>query len=460
MTETAARWEGYEELGAPAGRKKADPLERWADDVMGAARLVADERGEVYRYDGARWCQITSKQLGKLIYLTCGGGTVRSSMRAEVAALVTIRSMIEDIPWRRLGDTEVPFLDGVVDAVTQTTREHRADDYLEWVAPHHLDRDAACPLWLQVMERWFGSADDDRAAALQEFAGYCILPHARYKKALLAYGKGDTGKSLVLWMLGQLVGPPPGSCTLAIEHMHDLRHRVVLRGAQLNVAGELSGRELTRTSGFKSLVSTGEPVMIDPKYEPPYQYIPAAKHAFATNVLPRIGGRQEEVLNRLLIVRFDRVLGDAEIDEGMQARLSAEMPGIFAWAVRGAAALVAQRGRFTEPVGRAEVLDEWAREEDPVVDWLSDSLVERPGWRMPFREIAQKATESVRRSITTKQVGRAVRHLGIANDVVKISSTRSPLACVIGFDVVPATAVTQETADSYAAAERLSRGEV
>ena len=54
--------------------------------------------------------------------------------------------------------------------------------------------------------------------------------------------------------------------------MDDPRRCYMLVGKRLNVMTELTTDALMADGGFKTLVSTGEPVLIDPKFKPAFMY--------------------------------------------------------------------------------------------------------------------------------------------------------------------------------------------
>ena len=244
-----------------------------ADDILKQHRLVADRQGRVYQYDGRYWRRFHPFELQRLIWTVADSEVASSSRRKEVAALVALKVAVPDLRWGRLADREIACRNGVLDLLINEIRPHRPEDYLEQTLAQEYDPGALCPTWLECLETWFRSADDDRATALQDFAGYVCMNHAKYKKALLLYGPGDTGKSVFVRALQQLVGPE-ACCSLSVESMDDPVRLTAIRGKQLNVCSELSGRALVRDSGFKTLISTEEPVFLNPKYENPEMYLP------------------------------------------------------------------------------------------------------------------------------------------------------------------------------------------
>lgn len=427
--------EGYEPVGGGAPKRgKPNHVVKTVEAILDEEDLISDAHGIVWRYDSRRWEQLTVPQRHKLALDYGGKAATARRIRTEIADLLALRVQRKRIDWGKVITHEISCRSGMLDLRSGETREHRREDYLEAVLPWDYDPAARCDVWIEALETYFGSADDSRAIALQEFAGYVIMPHAKFKKACLLFGPGDTGKSEVIWLFEQLVGREQ-CCSLPVEDMDDPVRRSVIKGKQLNRTGEISASALIKDGGFKLMVSTGEPIMIDQKYEHAHMYEPFAKHVFGSNALPRIRGRTEEVFNRLLIVAFDKILTEAEQDREHQTKLAAEMDGIFAWAVRGAQALYEQGGRFTEPGGRAAILAEWRREQDPVLDWLGEVLKPADGWRLPVSEVARSASDALKRTVTPHEIGKAVRALGYETDSVYHKALKRTTRCILDMGI-------------------------
>jgi uncharacterized protein DUF5906 len=182
------------------------------------------------------------------------------------------------------------------------------------------------------------------------------MPHAKFKKALVCKGPSNCGKSLVPEIASELVGKD-AVCQLGVEHMDDPQRRSILKGKALNVITELSADAIIKDDGFKTLVSTEEPIMIDQKYKPTdAAYTPTAKHIIATNTLPRINDKTEATLGRLLIIVFSRVFSASEQNTGLKAAPRAarhlvlgsgwrEAPNRARWYLRGSSGSAPRAGR-------------------------------------------------------------------------------------------------------------------
>ncbi|MEQ9489512.1 MAG: phage/plasmid primase, P4 family [Alphaproteobacteria bacterium] len=437
---------GFDGESRPHGKRSGSEPVKPADvarAMVATDNFRATATGTIYFYnpDRHQWRRIHETELNKLIHDNAGRVAEAKSFRAEVRENLAMFSLDADLKFGRVAGTEIPLKTGVLDLASGRHRSHNRDDMLERVLPHDYDPDAVAETWDRALVMWFGQPDgtlDSRAVALQEFAGYVLLPHARFKKALMMYGPGDTGKSEVIWMLQQLVGRD-ACCALSVDAMDDPVKLTVLRGKLLNVMSELSGQSLVRDSGFKTLVSTEEQVMLNPKYEPVEMYLPIAKHVIGTNEFPKMKGRTAEVFNRLLIVPMTQVVAKRDQDPDFRDKLQAELPGLFAWAVEGAKRLIRQRGQFTEPEGRAGVLDQWQQESNPVVDWLANHLRPREGNNLPLSHLAKLATIDLRRGVTSTEIGKAARERGLPVASVRPRSTDGKVTrtaqCVSGFEV-------------------------
>jgi len=211
-----------------------------------------------------------------------------------------------------------------------------------------------------------GQAKQD---ALQEFFGYCLMPHARYKKALLCVGESDCGKSTIPYLIRQLVGRS-NVCSVSVEDMDDSRKRAPLLGKLVNLLTELTSDAMIADGGFKTLVSTEEPIQFDPKYLPPVMDVPICKHVIVTNTLPTINDRSKGTYNRLLIVRFNHVIPRHEQDRAIWDKLAEDLPGILLWALEGAQRLYHAGGNFT--ASGDEEVEEYRRKQNPLLEFLAE----------------------------------------------------------------------------------------
>ena len=426
-------------------------VNRIGDAILKHRRLAADKGGTVYLHTGTHWRVIEPLELMQLALHEQGSTRSKARHRNEIVDYIKVMACDPALQWGRVKDHEIPAENGVIDALTGGIRPHDPDDYLDRALPvtyRPVPADAlaeACPVWMKTLVSWFGSADAPRALALQEFFGYVILPHAKFKKALICKGPSDCGKSVVPFLASRLVGLE-ATCSLSVEDMEDPVRRAALKGKALNVLTELPADAMIKDGGFKTLVSTEEPVMIDQKYKPAETYTPTAKHIIATNNLPRINDRTEATVGRFLIVPFDRVFRAEQQDRDLQEKLTkpAELQGILCWAVLGAKRLIERKGVFENPPEALPVLAELREEANPVMLFLREQTYPDKTGAVPLAALASRYNKwQGTRATTPKQLGKMLRAAGqVVKDVrVGARAHNRVLKCLVGAQLVEESAI-------------------
>jgi len=324
--------------------------------------------GILYRYAGTHWQQADLGTIRGMAHDIDKKWTDRKR-RNEIAAHIEDSTRADSINWRALEKYEIPLLNGVIDVRSMSMRSHRPEDYLQSCVPHQYDSSSTCPVWQECLDTYFGGDDDQEAKqdAMQEFFGYCLMPHATYKKALLCKGESDCGKSTIPYLLRVLAGQQ-NCCAVGVEAMDDPRKRAPLRGKLVNLLTELTSDAMIADGGFKTLVSTEEPILFDEKFLPPVLDVPIAKHVIVTNVLPTINDRSRGTFNRLLLISFNHVIPHAQQDRAIWDKLRGEINGILHWSLYGAQRLYLNGGTFTA-VGRAEV-EEYRASQNPLTEFV------------------------------------------------------------------------------------------
>ena len=380
-----------------------------ADRLMQTHSFL-NHNGVLYQYNGTHWGQIDA---GSLKHLALRAEPRHSNMkrRSEIANRIVDESRNDKVRWRNLEKYEIPLMNGVIDVRSMSLRSHRKQDYLQSCVPHEYDSSSTCPVWQKCLDTYFGGDVDQDAKqdALQEFFGYCLMPHATYKKALLCKGESDCGKSTIPYLLRVLAGQA-NCCAVGVESMDDPRKRAPLRGKLVNLLTELTSDAMIADGGFKTLVSTEEPILFDEKFLPPVLDVPIAKHVIVTNVLPTINDRSRGTFNRLLLISFNHVIPLAQQDRAIWDKLRGEIQGILHWALYGAQRLYLNGGTFTS-VGRAEV-EEYRASQNPIVEWIAEACEIEEGGRAPLPDMRDRFSRWYGKTVTPQWFASLLRSAG------------------------------------------------
>ncbi|GAB2554294.1 DNA primase family protein [Spirosoma areae] len=253
----------------------------------------------------------------------------------------------------------------------QTLRAPDATDFLTHQLPFAYDPNAKAPLFNAFLDRVLPDADCQRVLA--EFMGYVFVSPARLKleKALLLYGSGANGKSVIFEILTALLGPDNvGHCSLQSLTDEKGYHRAQLANKLVNYASEISGK--LESNIFKQLAS-GEPIEARLPYGQPFILKDYAKLIFNCNELPTDVEHTNAYFRRFLIVPFSVSIPEHEQDKQLSAKIIAsELSGVFNWILSGLRRLLEQ-GRFTDADAVRHQLDLYKRQSDSVRLFLDEN---------------------------------------------------------------------------------------
>jgi putative DNA primase/helicase len=267
--------------------------------------------------------------------------------------------MAEVYVWRNESEFDLDPLvlntaSGTLDLRSGDLRPHSRADYLTRLAPFPLDPQAVCPTWMRFLEditgcRWDDPRDpaDDPLEGLQRLLGYAASGLTVEHVMAIFHGSGSNGKSLLLDVMGEILGDYAGSVRVEAlmsqdqtpSHQTDL---VQLRGKRLVVTVESEGGKTLNESLVKSLTG-GDKVSAREIYSSTIEFRPQFMLIMATNHLPHIRGFDYGIWRRLICVPFDAVFVDAELakpgdrikDPDLKAKLLAEAPGVLAFIAWG-----------------------------------------------------------------------------------------------------------------------------
>ncbi len=214
--------------------------------------------------------------------------------------------------------------------------------------PFPYDPAATCPLWEKFLTEALPESDDREL--LQEWCGYCLGAETEQQKMLSLYGRSRAGKGTVLRVMEALVGADnvATSSLTQLSSPHGLENMI---GKSVLMFGDVRWNNSNVADAVKLLleISGEDTVAVNPKNRPIINIRLGVRVMFAGNHLPRVNDPSGAFAARLMSLHFTQSFEGRE-DPKLTAKLHAELPGIFNWALDGADRLAA-RGAFVESRG-------------------------------------------------------------------------------------------------------------
>ena len=234
---------------------------------------------------------------------------------------------------------------GTLNLKTGELRPHDPKDLFDYVLTVPYDSEATCPRWERFLLEVFncGNLADtiDLIEWLQRAIGWSLSGDGSESMFFIAFGMGDNGKSVFLETLGALfgsLGRAASANTLLAkgrqggEHSEDVAR---LAGARFVTCSEFPENRRLNESLIKDLTG-GDEITARFLYKPTFQFRFTGSIWVRSNHKPVVAGDDDGIWRRMKLIRFPRSFkGDPNRDPHLREKLTAELPGILAWAARG-----------------------------------------------------------------------------------------------------------------------------
>jgi putative DNA primase/helicase len=258
-----------------------------------------------------------------------------------------------------------------ITAASQRLRPFSSYDFLTYQLPFEYDEAADAPLFRAYLNRVL--PETELQNILAEFFGYVFTKHLKLEKALLLYGTGANGKSVLFDVMNALLGKE-NVTNFSLSDLLQEHNRALIANKLLNYGSEINAS--TTRDIFKNLVST-EPIQARLKYGNSFLMENYAKLCFNCNELPRDIEQTTAYFRRLLIIPFRITIPDNEQDTTLASKIiETELSGVFNWILEGLRRLLTNE-RFTESVIVATEIETYRKESDSVAMFIADENYKR-----------------------------------------------------------------------------------
>jgi putative DNA primase/helicase len=344
----------------------------WTDDADGETRRLAKLTAR-YRFVLAPRIEDLTLRAAATRF------AIASESRQRIDAMLTQAQTEPPVADAGTGWDQDPMLlavaNGVVDLRTGVLRAGRREDRITLHTNIRFDSGAECPRWLAFLDEVFGG-DQELIDFIWRAAGYSLTGLTREQCMFLCYGKGSNGKSVLLSVLRAIAGRyafnAPFS-TFELQRGTSIPNDVAaMAGRRLVTSSETN--EGTRLNEARIKALTGcDPMTARFLHAEWFTFEPVAKFWLAVNHKPDVADDSHGFWRRVRLIPFIRQFADSKADRDLDQKLRAELPGILAWAVRGA--LEWQQRGLPPPEVVRNATEGYRTESDPLWQFIKECCV-------------------------------------------------------------------------------------
>lgn len=296
-------------------------------------------------------------------------------------------------------------------------KPHDPDDLITKLAPVIYDPSASCPRYDRFLEEV--QPQPDMRRFLHCWGGYSLTGDVEEQKLTFWYGKGRNGKSTLVDSWGAVAGDYGE--TVPIETFTD-QGRGRNAGQATPDLALLPGVRFLRTSepeknsklaeALIKLVTGGEPIQARNLHGPYFKFRPAFKLTMGGNYRPTIGGTDEGIWRRVVLVPWTVTV--ANPDRHLSAALREEASGILNRLLDGVRDYL--ENGLAVPDAVADATQDYRDDSDPLGQFLTECVASEDGSRVSSRRMHELfiawAKAAGEREWTAKGLAMALKERG------------------------------------------------
>ena len=263
---------------------------------------------------------------------------------------------------------------GILNIMTRELLPHSHKYGFKNILDYPYDPLAKCPRWDSFLDEVLPGEHSGLKPILAQFFGFTIggPMFSGVHKALILYGDGRNGKSIVSEVMRNMCGIE--NCSdVSISLFENEFYRSMLADKMVNITDDLTQRDAD--SGiFKKIVGGGM-IMASRKYEKQFSFVSRAKQLITTNHFPRFKDSTTGLTERLIIMEFPVTFTDEQQDPHLLQRLRAEGSGVLNWSLWGLSLLIQNKNKFYDHKLLREIKEEYKDESCSVSYFYSTGCV-------------------------------------------------------------------------------------
>lgn len=273
----------------------------------------------------------------------------------------------------------LPCANGLVTLFDGELVPHSREMFYTRGSPVAYDPAAECPRWLQFLGEIFDT-DVELIDFMQRAVGYTLTGESSEQCLFFLHGGGRNGKSTfvetIMSLLGELAAPAPRNfLELRANEGHETSLTVLFGRRAISVPETNQGRCWDETL-IKQLTG-GDTISARRMREDHWSFKPTHKLWVHGNHKPTIRGTDDGIWRRIPLVPFTTQIAADAVDPDLRDKLRAELPGILAWAVRGAVEWYDGGLRIPERVIVAS--KKYRAEQDMHGQFIDEVCIQEPG---------------------------------------------------------------------------------
>ena len=251
-------------------------------------------------------------------------------------------------------------------------------------------------LWQEALTTFF-RGDQALINYVQEIVGLVAIGQVYLEALIIAYGSGRNGKSTFWNTIANVLGTYTGHLSadaLTTGVRRNVKPEMAeVKGKRLIISAELEEGKRLNTSIVNQLCSTDE-IYAEKKYMKPFSFTPSHTIVLYTNYLPHVGGNDEGIWRRLIVIPFKATIAKRnDIKNYAQYLTEKAGPAVLQWIIEGAQRTIQQNYQLTTPAAVTKAVRAYHADNDWLGHFLNEKCELNPEYEQKSGDLYQKYRE-------------------------------------------------------------------
>lgn len=263
--------------------------------------------GRLYVFENGVYV-LGDRKLEKKLVDICKG--LRKSKRREVLEYIKLRAMEEDL---EINANYINFKNGLLDVRNGQLLPHNPDIFTINQLNCNYIENAPADTYVDKYLDEISCGKEYRRKTILQIMGYSFTSSTVLQKFFIFFGKtAGNSKSVLLEIQKNIIGPSNIS-HVGINELQERFNPAEIVGKLVNTVSELPECNVKSVDKLKAMV-TGDEIKGERKFKDGFNFIPYAKHIFATNSLPKIFDKSDGIYRRMNILLFEAQFTEEQKD--------------------------------------------------------------------------------------------------------------------------------------------------
>jgi len=351
------------------------------EHLLDIHKLIPLNTKKYYMFDERVYRQLTPKELYDLFKSHLLNDSMQNSWYNTLKAMMECNQ--EDINMFNRNDDIIVFKNGTFQCDNKGIQQ--VEDNPEYHStieiPYHYDPDVRCDNWIKNLDRILPDKDDQ--GILQELFGYLLVPNNKAKKIFVLYGPGNTGKTLILRVLQELLGID-NICTKDLGQLNERFQSTALVGKTANLIDDQDFLYM-KSSGIIKSITGGGLIGGEIKGGDHITFENYARIVYTCNRIPQSSDKGDAWVDRHLIIPFVVIIPEEEKIPEIAEYF--DYTGIVNWAVEGLIRLRNRKWRFKLSKNIGDAREEYKKCNDPFIKFLDECCILGEEHEEPYQSL-------------------------------------------------------------------------